>query len=183
VEQAVLLLLDMAERHPGLTRPIAGAYAEAACVCLDRHHTSPINFTIATKASRINASTTWERSNNRIVGAWANETDATEFGAYGCALAAVELAEGLCAVRRAESLSGADYYVAPIDDNRDDLEACIRLEISGIDAGSQSDARRRLRQKVRQASLGRSSLPAMAIVVGFKILQILVEHVAERGDA
>ena len=37
---------DMAQRHHGLTKAIAESYTEAARVCLDRHHESPIDFEI-----------------------------------------------------------------------------------------------------------------------------------------
>jgi hypothetical protein len=48
---SVLLLNDMAERHPGLTSAIAANYLEAARVCLDRHHKSPQQFALFDKMS------------------------------------------------------------------------------------------------------------------------------------
>ena len=67
----------------------------------------------------------------RTLNAHANEIDATEAGAYGVSLAAVEAISGLVAVRRAETLTGADWYIAPQGTDADDLESCIRLEVSG----------------------------------------------------
>lgn len=67
-----------------------------------------------------------------VMKAWANHIDTTEAGAYGVSLAAVEVKSQLVAVRRAETLTGADWYVAPIGSDPDDLENCYRLEISGI---------------------------------------------------
>jgi hypothetical protein len=109
----------------------------------------------------------WHSTTQRERHAWANETDATEAGAYGLALAGVEL-EGLVAVRRAETRTGADYYISIAGSVTDDLESCVRLEVSGIDRGDEAMIRQRLRQKVRQALAGLSSLPAMAAVVGFR---------------
>jgi hypothetical protein len=89
-------------------------------------------------------------------------------GAYGIALAVVEVAEGMFAIRRAETGTGADYYVAPQNTRTDDLEAWFRLEISGVDRGDRLILQQRLNQKVRQALDGQSNLPALAAVVGFR---------------
>lgn len=83
------------------------------------------------------------------------------------ALASVEL-EGLVAVRRAETGSGADYYIAAPGIPSDDLEDCLRLEVSGVDRGDESTVYLRLRQKIQQTLSGSSSLPAIAAVVGFR---------------
>jgi hypothetical protein len=82
---------DLANRHPGVTRAIGDSYSEAARICLDRHHVSPIEISIETSAITHEAFAQWRRTDERERGAWANETDATESGAYGVALAAVEL--------------------------------------------------------------------------------------------
>jgi hypothetical protein len=109
--------------------------------------------------------------------AWANNDDTTRDGAYGLALAAVEITRGLVAVSRAETRTGADYYLGTPDAVLDDLEASIRLEVSGTDEGGESVINSRLRQKLEQASKGCSNLPAMALVVGFKALRIVSEDV------
>jgi hypothetical protein len=121
--------------------------------------------------------TEWDPTDSRIRAAWANEIDATEAGAYACAIAAVELSEGLFAIRRAETRTGADYYVAPIGQAPDDFENSFRLEVSGIDAGQSAMVERRLRDKVQQAIRGDSNLPAIAAVVGFRAKLIKLEHV------
>ena len=111
-----------------------------------------------------------ERTRN----AHANEIDATEAGAYGVSLAAVEVVAGLVAVGRAETLTGADWYVASQRTSLEDLEQCVRLEVSGISAGGSADINRRLREKVVQAARGESDLPAIASVVGFKALEVAI---------
>jgi hypothetical protein len=108
--------------------------------------------------------------------AWANETDATEAGAYACAIAALELSRGLYAIQRAETLTGADYYVAPIDSTEEDLENWYRLEISGTQL-ARIGANSRLKTKIRQAQRGKSKLPAIATVVGFKAALIVIQTV------
>ena len=165
---------DMEQRHVGLTKPIADSYAEAAGVCLDRHHQSPTDFNLHRSGSNTATVVQWPRPDARTRDAWANVIDTTEAGAYACALAAVELADGLVAVRRAETLTGADYYVAPPGNSPDDLEECLRLEVSGVDRGPERAIEQRLGAKLAQAAAGNSNLPALASVVGFKARLIML---------
>lgn len=172
-----LPISDLAERHQGVTQAIGESFTEAARVCLDRHHQSPIAFTIDDSGVATSAIVDWETADEKTRGAHANETDATEWGAYACALATSELARGLFAIRRAETQTGADYYLAPAGTGLDDLEKCFRLEVSGTDKGTSKDVEVRLLQKVAQARSGQSNLPALATVVGFKAQKIAVKDV------
>jgi hypothetical protein len=95
-------------------------------------------------------------------------------------LAAVELGKSLVAVRRAETLTGADYYVAPPGSSAEDLEACFRLEVSGTDKGNRAVMRQRLGSKLEQAAAGSSNLPAIAAVVGFRERAILIADLLEQ---
>ncbi len=174
----VLPLLNMADRHPGLTSALAEAYLQAARVCLDRHHIPPQEFTIENGKFESRTIVDWQPADQRSQLAWANANDATRDGAYVCALAATELHMGLCAVKRAETLTGADYYIAPLGRDAEYLEDCLRLEVSGTNLDI-SEVHRRLRNKVSQAELGASSLPALAVVVGFKVRLIAMESVKE----
>jgi hypothetical protein len=168
----LLPLKNMAQRHRGLTPAIADSYVEAACVCLDRYHTPPVVFDIEDGRQRRQATADWCVTDARTRGAWANQTDSTEAGAYACAIAAVELTQGLFAVRRAETLTGADYYIAPSGHDPNDIEGCLRLEVSGTSSTEPSDVKYRLRQKLKQVEAGRSNLPAWAAVVGFGVHMI-----------
>ncbi|MCY4558812.1 MAG: hypothetical protein OXF79_21020 [Chloroflexi bacterium] len=168
MSQPILPIADMSQRHHGLTDSIAEHWTEGARVCLDRHHCSPVDFTIGWDADQLNALAIWSSTDERIKNAWANTTDATEAGAYACVLAAVELMGPLVAVRRAETETGADYYVAPLDATPHDWERFIRLEVSGVDSGNAATISRRLNDKLQQAASGNSNLPAMAGVVGFQ---------------
>jgi len=175
-----LPLDQMADRHQALTPALAASYLEAARVCLDRHHISPQAFTIQTQTSASQAMARWKAPDDRVRGAYANKTDTTEAGAYACVIAAVELVEGLFAVRRAETGTGADYYVAPLGKGIEDLEDCLRLEVSGTNAEAQSAVERKLREKVQQTLDGSSSLPALAGVVGSPSLLIRIERVKDK---
>ncbi len=175
----VLPIQRMHERHHGLTQAIADTYVEAATVCVARHHSSPIVFSIQEPGAIQEAQLAWTQPDARTQAAWANDVDRTAAGAYGCALAATELARGLTAVRRAETGSGADYYVALPGLGVEDLEDCLRLEVSGLDSGGTAEVRRRVAMKVQQLRQGTGSLPAIAGVVGFKELAIVIEDVLE----
>ena len=170
----ILPIHDMDQRHAGLTKAVADSYTEAAEVCLDRHHGPPEAFDLKKGDARLTATLKWQSPDERTRSAWANDNDATEAGAYACVLAAVELLDGLVAVRRAETMTGADYYIAPRDDAPNDLENSLRLEVSGVDRGPESKLTGRLRVKLNQAAAGKSNLPALAGVVGFKARLILL---------
>jgi hypothetical protein len=167
------------ERHTGLTASLAGTFFEAASVCLNRHHDSPINMDIVCNGSCSTQLVDFQKPDARVLNAWANDIDTTESGAYGVSLAAVEVEEQMVAVRRAETLTGADWYVAPIGTEADDLENCFRLEVSGIDIGGRSVVDARLRQKIDQTRRGSSNLPAIASVVGFKERAIAIQKVSD----
>lgn len=174
-----LPLSDMADRHRGLTPPMAGLFCEAAGVCLARHHLSPAEFNIRNESTNTQAVAEWPEPDELTRAAYANRTDTTEWGAYGCAIAAVELTERLCVIGRAETMTGADFYVAGSETSREDMENWLRLEVSGMDKGTQAALKHLLFRKINQAKAGASNLPAIAAVVCFESLSILVERAAK----
>jgi hypothetical protein len=119
----------------------------------------------------------WRPTDDAVKGAWANIDDATRDGAYAFALAAAEAAIGHVAVRRAETKTGADYYLAPAGVEFDDLEKCLRFEVSGLDHATMVAIEYRLKNKLRQTEQGNSNLPALAGVVGFKEAVVLLAHI------
>jgi hypothetical protein len=169
-----LKLDQLHERHTGLTPALAQSYTEAACVCLSRHHKSPVTMSLTNGNNAELRTVQFTSPDARTLNAHANEIDATETGAYAVSFAAIEAANGLVAVRRAETLTGADWYIAPRGTNSEDLESCIRLEVSGTNTGATGDIKRRIREKLSQAARGASNLPAMAAVIGFKALEIVI---------
>jgi hypothetical protein len=149
----LLPICKMADRHVGLTPALANNYLEAACVCLDRIHVPPQEFSLKNERFKKKVRVVWESPNKRCRGAWANIDDATRDGAYACAIATTELFFGLFAVRRAETLTGADYYVSPINKMTEDLENCYRLEVSGTNLNIY-EVKKRLKAKVTQVKEG-----------------------------
>jgi len=174
-----LSLEEMHVRHYALTQPIAGGYQEAASVCLQRHHHSPADITVSDNGATTTAEIAWDTPTAQVNAAWANTVDTTEAGAYGCVIASIELSRNLYAVRRAETGTGADYYVGPEGAGVDDLEDCLRLEVSGVSDGNDRDVERRLLEKVRQAQRGDSNLPAVAGVIGFSARLVMLKDVPE----
>jgi hypothetical protein len=171
----------MHDRHRALTEAIASTYREAASVCLSRHHVSPVMITLSDNGTESKAEVDWKIPDSRTLGAWANATDATEAGAYACVIAGIEYIRGLFAVRRAETNTGADYYLGPNGSGEDDLEGCLRLEVSGLDGGNSDAVASRLRAKIRQAQRGDSNLPAVAGVIGFSAKLLMVSDVPEES--
>lgn len=168
-----LQIQNLDARHPGLTEGVATGYREAAEVCLARHHSPPTGLSID-RGKQINVIAEWQAPDDRTKHAWANEIDTTEAGAYCVALAALELTDDLVAMRRAETHTGADYYVAAKGTSPADLEEAFRLEVSGMNEGSEASVKTRLRQKLEQTARGRSSLPAIAAVVAFSPPQVAI---------
>ena len=168
-----LQFLDLEVRHYGLTKAVASNYAEAACVCLERHHDPTVEMTLEDNSNTTVVGATWQPLSSRAKVAWNNADDATRDGAYALAIAAIEKTRSLFAIGRAETATGADYYVAPAGDAPEDLENSFRLEVSGIDKGPDSKIKQRLKQKLKQAENGASDKPAIACVVAFEALRIL----------
>jgi hypothetical protein len=140
-------------------------------------HSRPNNIKIELGHVASEVHVDWLSPDKRLAAAYANTTDTTEAGAYGVSLAAVELEAGLVAVQRAETLSGADYYVAPQGADPDDLEEALRLEVSGTETAGRGVCDRRLRQKVEQTQRASHSNPALASVVSFCDRVVLVSDV------
>jgi hypothetical protein len=174
-----LTISQMDRRHRALTPPIAGSYEEAASVCLSRHHQPPILLIVSDNGGSVSMEINWGAPDTRTKDAWDNERVATENGAYCCVIAGVEELRGLLAVRRAETGTGADYYVGPPGSGVDDLEDCWRLEISGTNKGDSKEVNRRVLVKIKQARNGISPLPAIAGVVGFAERLMVLQDVLE----
>lgn len=171
-------LRDLHWRHPGLTASLCESYAEAASICLSRHHEPPAQIAIARGSSVCRREVDWPPPDDRAKRAWANRDEATRDGAYSLSLAGVEAEYGLVAVSRADTGTGADYYIAPPGEH-EDLENAYRLEVSGIDRGGESDIRSRLQQKILQVRNGLSGGPALVAVVGFAARRIALKEVED----
>jgi len=166
-------------RHPALPPPVCASFAQAAAVSLSRHHSPPsVAMDLTCHRGSEKCEARWRAPDARAFDAWANSDDATRDGAYAVAIAAVEMSEGMVAWSRAETRTGADYYVAPGGVEPPDLEDVFRLEVSGIDHGGSATIDTRVREKLAQAADGNADGPALACVVGFKARKIVVARLA-----
>ena len=168
-------LYKLFERHRGFYEPLCVAYADAAGVCLDRHHESPTYFEIFTDDSSCSRQLSWVRPSSAVKANWNNSDDAVRDGAYSVALAAVESELGYVSLLRAEKKSGADYYVGPPGA---DPENAYRLEVSGTEIGG-SEVEYRLTGKLKQAKAGKSDTRAYACVVGFYVKRVALGKMEE----
>lgn len=170
-----------APRHPGVSAAVCESFSEAAEVCLARHHSPPqTQFDVTCVGKESVRSLRWSAPNETAQRSWGNRDDATRDGAYIVSLAVVEYELGMVALSRADTRTGADYYVAKTQSG--DLENAFRLEVSGVDEGGLADIRRRLRSKEEQAARGDSFLPAYASVVGFQEAAVLVNFVGDSNS-
>lgn len=177
--QQKLDIQGLSERHKGVSRGIASAYSEAVSVCLHKHHSPPVHYDLRDNNDHYEAMVDWEVPSGELIGAWGNDIDVVEWAAYGLALAGIELTRGLVALGRAETKSGADYYLGLADDDVKDLETVKRLEVSGVGAGAEAAIQSRLKKKLLQAAQGASDVPAVASIVGFGTPLILSVDLAE----
>jgi len=161
------------ERHPGLTDHLCGTFAEAARVCLSRHHVPSIELQIDVEEKLCSRRLAWTPPTAQEQRAHGNATDATEAGAYALSIAAMEQELHYYVIGRTDILTGADFYI-DLDPTKDDLETAYRLEVSGVDHGDTLALRHRLRKKVQQTRHGVLDTPAYAAVVGFLAKQILI---------
>ena len=123
---------DMSTRHSGLTQDIAASLTEGARVCLDRHHQPLVTFVISDFDRQIRVVVEWEPPDERTKYAWANEIDTTEAGACACVLAAVELSDGLVAVRRAETGAALIITLLPLAQPLMTLRIASALKCRGL---------------------------------------------------
>jgi hypothetical protein len=165
-------LSNLDKRHPGVSEGIAMSYCEAARVCLARHHKPPKTFNLTYDSASMTADADWAPPTQLLEAAWNNTIDTTEAAAYCVALAAIEITDGLYAIYRAETRSGADYYLGPKGIEPEDLENLVRLEVSGIDKATPHLIATRLRQKLQQIKNGASNVPGIASVVAFDQLAV-----------
>jgi hypothetical protein len=175
---ALPALETLHERHYGITPSAGAALAEAAAVALGRHRTSPaaLLYRHVTEGREQVYEVAWPATGPRAGAAWANAIDTTEAAAYAVVLAVVEADLGLFALSRVHQGGGADYWMGPLgsevspDDGELDLEAALRLEVSGIDlCGSEAEMLARLGRKVSQVRRGGDD-SGLAAVVGFSMM-------------
>ena len=126
-------LARLHERHRGLTKKLSESYAEAAAVCLSRHHDSPIQLKMGINEDKTSEyGLHWPAATEREQGAWANTDDATRDGAYSVAIGAAECHLGLVALIPAQKRKGADYVVGPTGSDVNAADGQLDLETAPV---------------------------------------------------
>jgi hypothetical protein len=177
----ILRVDDLHERHPGLSERLAGAYCEAARVCLDRHHEPPTRFDVKVDGESGKHLVEWTPADARARKAHGNEIEATEMGAYAVALVCLAYRMHLVAIGRPPHGDGFDWYVAPLGHEFDDAGVpnydapeVMALEVSGVDRGPVGA---RVEAKKDQIRRGRRAERGVAAVVGFERSVVQMETI------
>lgn len=170
--------LDALPRDPGwrLEPVLLSTFCRAAAVVLQRFHTPPHPVTIMNGDALHSATLMWSTPDSRALATHANSLDATEYGAYALAFAALRRLGPYIVLRRADHSSGADFVLARRTERGD--HQILLLEVSGLASGSPSAVERRLRQKLAQVTAQGHELPALAVVVRFHHPTIRIAHAA-----
>jgi hypothetical protein len=99
-------------RHPGVSDAVCEALSEAAEVCLVRHHEPPRTSLRVTCVGKDSIKfVRWATPDETAQRSWRNRDDATRDGAYVVSLAVVEHELGMVVLSRADTRTGADYYI------------------------------------------------------------------------
>jgi hypothetical protein len=177
--------LDLYNLHQthGLKRELTDVFAASAAICMERHHDSPTTWSVqfdddASKEYEV----AWRAPTDEDRRSYNNDEEATELGARGIALAAVEAHLGLVAYARARPRSGVDFYLClTVDRDRVsqlnfdiDHQDAVGLEVSGISRDDNRTMLGRVREKVHQIRRGASPDHALACVVGFLTARVIV---------
>lgn len=170
-----LPLRNLSSRHPGVSPGVGKAYEEAAQVSFASHPTGPLTLCVQDGTTAHAFSHASRKPSAKLRAAWNNRDDATRDGAYGVAIATVEVARNLRAVSRAETLTGADYYLNAKGSGVADLEDAIRMEVSGTTTSEVSDFQYRVKTKLQQVKNGSCDKPGLVVIVGFLLLQVEVQ--------
>ena len=151
--------------------------AQAAEVCFNRHHTSPLAITIASDAFGWDRTfeIAWEDITEMRLRSHANQLAAAENGAYAVSIAALRMFAKKVTTGRSPHRSGADYLVVP--QGAMDFEAVERLEVHGTETNDESLLVPRLRGKIRQLkdAPDMADIPGTASVVAFRLAKVLME--------
>jgi hypothetical protein len=152
----------------GLTKAYGSFLVEAASFCLHLNkHPNPV-FVIVTGDTPTSGSLKWDEITEIHNHSFADEQEATEYGAYGVAAVIVLKLTGISHIARSAKGTGIDFWLGLGTDERGIFQSTARLEVSGILKGR--DSRIAARKSTKLAQTARSdetSLPAYVAIVEF----------------
>jgi hypothetical protein len=150
---------------PGLTPAWGTVMAEAASVCLESQG-HPIQVELRVDGF-FEETFVLERLgvNRQMALSHQDEEEATELGACGIAILAVQSLTDLVVLHRSRRGTGFDYWLSREWDSL--LEHGERLEVSGIRKGSATAIKVRIVEKMRQIQRFRTTSPGWVSIVEF----------------
>ena len=164
---------------PALTPAFGTFLAEACQVCLQNAGHRPGQILAVRGSESRHFSLSWvEGEAEQLLRSWADQQEATEYGATAIAILLVLQMTDYTVVRRSVKGTGFDYWLGYADDSSLPFQDVVRLEVSGVFRGDEPTLRQRVQKKLKQVSrsdyLG---LPALVIVTEFSQPQShLVSH-------
>lgn len=142
-------LVALCQGMPGLTTASGQMLAEAAAVCLeDRKHPSGVRLP-RTGLMRGDLHVEWQPVDEQNRRCYADMQEATERGACGVAILVVREATGMVVIERSKKGTGFDYWLGEKDYEGLPFNG-MRLEVSGILAGTKTQIDSRVKQKKSQ---------------------------------
>jgi hypothetical protein len=116
----------------GLTKAYGSFLVEAASFCLHlNQHPNPV-LVIVTGYAPTSGSLAWDEITDAHDHSFADEQEATEYGAYGVAVVVVLKLTGTSHVARSAKGTGIDLWLGGGTDERGIFQRTARLEVSGI---------------------------------------------------
>src|SRR5579864_6085092 len=150
---------------PGLEPFLGGTLANAAAVCLDcNKHASGVRLTVSGEYRR-QIEVCWDGPTEQVRRSYADLQEATELGAAGVAIAALNRFAGFVVMQRSRKGTGFDYWISRKDVASGPLfQNCAPLEVSGILNGDDAELQRRVRIKKDQISVANTRDGKVAVV-------------------
>ena len=166
-EKLIPLFFLASGEIPGLTTSGGGCLAETAGVCLESQgHESGVKLSVRGHLSE-SIKLRWEPVTDQMHRCWADDQEATEFGACGIAALLIHEFTDLTVTERSVKGTGFDYWLGTKSSEAPLFQEKARLEVSGIRNGDDFALRRRVKEKTEQTKRSDGTLPAYIIVVEF----------------
>lgn len=166
--QPAIVLNDLENGLPGLSKKTGAFLAEASAFCLEhKDHTSGVCLYI-TGEQETYVQVYWNNvMTEDILHSWDDLQEATEYGASGIAILLMVTMTPYTIIRRARKGSNVDYWLGYKESDHP-LQNAARLEVSGILATDSSQAMKaRIVQKRVQVHRSDNRTPVFIVIVAF----------------
>lgn len=164
-KRKVIDLRELAKGAPALTPALGEVLCEAATMCLEQVHQSPVPMKVQGSKKAVFV-LSWPAGTAQVRRSYNDLQDATRDGATGIAILLVKKTAGYTVVLRSRKGTGFDYWLGNAGDALFQNKA--RLEVSGILAGGPANiAARKKKKDVQTKRSDKLGLPAHIVVVEF----------------